>query len=166
MLVFLGHYLPTPQCTKCILNQLFLPFAIRFAGVQQVMDGFLQTRMLDLEKVVDAMAVDTLQMTEVRNLQRIGFSVIGVFVSTGGAVVLNLFATPSNGAADALAVLGRKPQFTYGYLSRLHRKELIADTPSQLKQVLARNRTGSILVSTSRTDRLADFVDAAEAERC
>lgn len=67
--------------------------------------------------------------------------------------------------ADALRALGRKLQFTYGYLSSLQREGLPIDAAA-LRRILARNPDGSIIISSRRPKRLAEFAAAAETESC
>ncbi len=68
--------------------------------------------------------------------------------------------------ADQLAAAGRMPQFTYGYFSSQESGPARVGTSARLQEILDRNRSGSIIVSTRRPERLADFAKAAEAERC
>lgn len=63
--------------------------------------------------------------------------------------------------ADGILARNRPLQFTYGYFSGRspHHPETTTD---HLKKILARNATGSVIVSTRRIDRLTAFAEAAE----
>ena len=63
--------------------------------------------------------------------------------------------------ADFMAAAGRALQFTYGYLSA-DRSGADAQRPEErLRQALARNRTGAVLVSTRRLERLQQLAVVA-----
>ena len=63
--------------------------------------------------------------------------------------------------ADFLTVSGRELQFTYGYLSA-GRSGAGGMSPEEvLRQALDRNRTGAVLVSTRRVDRLRRLAQIA-----
>jgi aryl-alcohol dehydrogenase-like predicted oxidoreductase len=56
--------------------------------------------------------------------------------------------------ADFILQHGRKLQFTYGYLSDIKQSKSMPDIDLVIKQVLNRNKTGSILFTSSRTEHL------------
>ena len=67
----------------------------------------------------------------------------------------------ANREADVLAQNGRNMQFTYGYLSE-HISQKDQMSPAKiLSAALARNRTGSIVVSTRKLNRVAELVEMA-----
>lgn len=68
--------------------------------------------------------------------------------------------------ADTLATAGRKPQFTYGYLSSIKQQHPPTNMRITLSEMLQRNPGGSIIVSTRQIKRLTDFAQAAQAESC
>lgn len=64
--------------------------------------------------------------------------------------------------ADFLACCGRSLQFTYGYLSAL-RRGIGATTPEDtIARALERNRSGAVLISTRRPDRIARLAQVLE----
>lgn len=63
--------------------------------------------------------------------------------------------------ADALLDAGRRLQFTYGYLSAAPQSQDRNTVAVCLRAILARNTTGSVIVSTRRRERLRAFADAA-----
>ncbi len=68
--------------------------------------------------------------------------------------------------ADVVLRCGRPMQLTYGYLSALHKKSPF-DAVAILTAALRRNRTGSVIVSTGKINRLPQYaaiVKVAEAE--
>jgi len=62
--------------------------------------------------------------------------------------------------ANALLEVGRKLQFTYGYLSEFSESTALG-WPVYLRRILARNSYGSVGISTRRTERIAKFVDGS-----
>lgn len=64
--------------------------------------------------------------------------------------------TADNREAEFLKVKGRELQFTYGYLTG-NREDI--DVVASLERALERNRTGSIVVSTRRRERLEVLAD-------
>jgi aryl-alcohol dehydrogenase-like predicted oxidoreductase len=62
--------------------------------------------------------------------------------------------------ADGITAAGRPLQFTYGYFSD-RPQDLAEGTGEHLRQILARNSTGSVIVSTRRVGRLERFAEAA-----
>ncbi|MBV8621579.1 MAG: aldo/keto reductase [Curvibacter sp.] len=79
------------------------------------------------------------------------------------ARVIQVRDSLSRHQADLVLLQGRPLQFTYGYLADPaqsgHRPE------STLKQSLARNRTGSVLVSTRRADRIEGLARIGSSRR-
>jgi D-threo-aldose 1-dehydrogenase len=65
--------------------------------------------------------------------------------------------------ADRVLDAHRPLQITYGYLSAALRSRAHFEPRQLLVEVLRRNRTGTILVSTRRPDRLADYSAALAA---
>jgi hypothetical protein len=63
--------------------------------------------------------------------------------------------------ANALLEVGRKLQFTYGYLSEFSESNAALGWPVYLRCILARNSYGSVVISTRRTERIAKFVDGS-----
>ena len=65
---------------------------------------------------------------------------------------------------DADAALRRRPmQVTYGYVSSALQRAKALNVPGVLAKALHRNRTGAVVVSTTRRDRLAQYAPIAEA---
>ena len=64
--------------------------------------------------------------------------------------------------ADFMFGCGRSLQFTYGYLASAHQGGR-AETPERVvREALQRNRTGSILVSTRRVERIIELAKEAD----
>lgn len=63
--------------------------------------------------------------------------------------------------ADFLTQRGRGFQFTYGYLASLRAQRSPMSAVVALRTALARNTTGSIIVSTRRADRFPELARAA-----
>jgi aryl-alcohol dehydrogenase-like predicted oxidoreductase len=66
--------------------------------------------------------------------------------------------------ADPLIARGRPPQLTYGYVAAARRRGPKRDIGEILKQALARNPHGALVVSTLNSGRLRRFAQAAEEE--
>jgi aryl-alcohol dehydrogenase-like predicted oxidoreductase len=66
--------------------------------------------------------------------------------------------------ADALIARGRAPQLTYGYLAAARRRAPRLDAAAVLHQALRRNRSGALVVSTLRPERLRLFAEADSHE--
>ncbi len=62
--------------------------------------------------------------------------------------------------AEFLYTSGRALQFTYGYLASRSREKEERSTADLLRRALERNRTGSVLVSTRRIERIRQFGEA------
>lgn len=73
------------------------------------------------------------------------------------AVVVQTRDSLKANEANFLLARERPLQFTYGYLSSAKH----SDAASVLRQALARNSTGSVIVSTRRVQRVAQIVEAA-----
>jgi aryl-alcohol dehydrogenase-like predicted oxidoreductase len=63
--------------------------------------------------------------------------------------------------ADVVLNNDRPLQFTYGYLSQLAQPDKPAE--ATLREALARNTTGSLIVSTRRRERIASLANCGEA---
>jgi len=66
--------------------------------------------------------------------------------------------------ADALVARGRAPQLTYGYIAAARRRQPGRAIADILRQALARNPRGAVVVSARRPEHLKDFAKAAEDE--
>lgn len=76
--------------------------------------------------------------------------------------VLQVRDTLDRRQAEPIVEIGRELQFTYGYLSG-HKTCFDQDSvQNYLRAVLARNRRGSVIVSTRRCERLRNFAKAVE----
>ena len=94
---------------------------------------------------------------------------IGPFVESANrlAAVVQTNDSLDGREADVVARFGRPPQLTYGYVSA-RRSGGPLDAATILGAALRRNRTGSIIVSTRRIDRLPQYaaiLASAEAAR-
>ena len=65
--------------------------------------------------------------------------------------------------ADFITTNGRALQFTYGYLSAACSGAVARRPEERLRQALARNRTGAVLVSTRRLERLQQLAKVASS---
>lgn len=63
--------------------------------------------------------------------------------------------------ADVLVACGRPLQITYGYVSAAKRRHAAVDVPAILAGALERNRSGAVIVSTGRPDRMRQYADLA-----
>lgn len=86
------------------------------------------------------------------------------FVGSGHplAPVIQTFDSIDDREADLLAAHGRPMQITYGYI-RAAATGRPEDVPVVLVAALRRNRTGCVIVSTRRIERLRGFAAAVEA---
>jgi len=94
---------------------------------------------------------------------------VGAFIECANplAAVVQTNDSIAGREADILTRSGRPLQLTYGYVSA-HRAGSPPDAAEILGAALRRNRTGSIIVSTRRIDRLPQYaaiLTAAEAEQ-
>jgi aryl-alcohol dehydrogenase-like predicted oxidoreductase len=94
---------------------------------------------------------------------------VGPFVESANplAAVVQTNDSIAGREADVLTRCGRPLQLTYGYVSA-HRGGSPPDAAAILSAALRRNRTGSVIVSTRRIDRLPQYaaiLKAAEAEQ-
>ncbi|MHA6332886.1 aldo/keto reductase [Qipengyuania sp. CAU 1752] len=80
----------------------------------------------------------------------------------GLAQVLQLADSLDRQEAGTLLV-EREMQITYGYVSAALERTPSANVPDVLARALARNRTGAVIVSTTRVERLAQYAPIAEA---
>lgn len=64
--------------------------------------------------------------------------------------------------ADLVLASGRALQFTYGYLSHAKKALRVLPAASVIRAALDRNSTGSVVVSTTRLERIADMAAATE----
>ncbi|TXL72293.1 aldo/keto reductase [Vineibacter terrae] len=87
---------------------------------------------------------------------------LGPFVQEASplAPVIQTFDSTSAREADIVVNAGRPLQMTYGYVSAARQEERF-DINALLGGALQRNRTGSIIVSTRKIDRLAQYGDIA-----
>lgn len=79
----------------------------------------------------------------------------------GLAQVLQVRDSLDQAQANAIIDAGRKLQFTYGYISGSTTTFDHGSLQGHLRAVLARNHSGSVIVSTRRRGRLHDFSQAA-----
>jgi len=63
--------------------------------------------------------------------------------------------------ADAVTAAGRPLQLTYGYLGAAMRADASVCARDVLRRALERNRTGAVIISTRRAERVADLAEAA-----
>ncbi len=63
---------------------------------------------------------------------------------------------------DSFLKIGCRPQFTYGYLSKISKSNPIKSTNVIMKNALSRNRSGSIIISTRKVARLKELTRLAQ----
>ncbi len=63
--------------------------------------------------------------------------------------------------ADQLVTYGRALQITYGYVSAAKRGNPQMDVRQTLSEALKRNRTGAVIVSTKKTQRMSQYAELA-----
>jgi aryl-alcohol dehydrogenase-like predicted oxidoreductase len=73
--------------------------------------------------------------------------------------VIQMHDTVAGGNDDVVRSIGRPIQFTYGYLRDAERGATGSDT---MRLALQRNKTGSVLVSTRRVERISELALVAE----
>lgn len=83
--------------------------------------------------------------------------------ATALTAVIQLRDSVEGREADVLEHYGRPQQITYGYASAALRTDPHCDVLPVLRTALARNRTGGIIVSSRRTDRLLQYSQLTEA---
>jgi aryl-alcohol dehydrogenase-like predicted oxidoreductase len=59
---------------------------------------------------------------------------------------------------DCFSRVGRKPQFTYGYLSEISESNPLKSTDKIMHNALLRNDSGSVIISTRKVDRLKELI--------
>ena len=62
--------------------------------------------------------------------------------------------------ADFVLQTGKRPTLTYGYMSAARASGSLLEPMEILSAALRRNRSGTVLVSTRRRDRVPDFAKA------
>jgi aryl-alcohol dehydrogenase-like predicted oxidoreductase len=72
------------------------------------------------------------------------------------SALIQTFDSLEGREAESLLASKRPLQFTYGYLHSLRRGDSV-NVPAVLRGALARNATGSVIVSTSKVERLAQY---------
>lgn len=85
-----------------------------------------------------------------------------IAAQSGLAAVVQTQDSLAGREADVLLAAQRPLQFTYGYQSAPD--AAVTDRAALLSEMLARNTTGSILVSTRKPERLRAFAEASEAD--
>ena len=77
------------------------------------------------------------------------------------AAILQAPDSLSEREADTLLARGRQLQITYGYVSRAIRIDRTVDVGEVLRQALARNSNGAVIVSTTRPERMGLYASIA-----
>lgn len=91
-------------------------------------------------------------------------TMLGSFLSGAPdfAPVIQTLDSLESKEADMLTQAGKPLQITYGYVSSARNSNAAQDGESILRGALARNRTGAVIVSTSRPERLVQYARLAD----